>query len=341
MQPGLDSPGRCTHAGAALLFRRWGGCAQLGLPPPTPVPCRPRMHRAPAVHCLLVPQIVMAVFSWIYYSNYVAKSAASVAAVMSSALKLSPQQQVWGCVRVWVGGCVGCRGGGRGTEGGSSGVCSSVLKLGLAAAGGGSSVGCRRGSLPDLAAQHLAVQRSATLHRVHLPARLPTAPAAGGAGALGQRADGSANAASQAGQRDSRSRRAGPARQMMQRQSAGQPLMHLPCSMPPPLTMHPSCSQTSTSLPVCRSFAAPCSLPTHIAFPLACRQHANRLMLPCTPLPLWGLCMVWQVPVTPGIEWKRLGNATTRCFPALLNQRVGGASRWAAVCLPLSVAEVL
>jgi hypothetical protein len=47
-----------------------------------------------------VLQIVMAVFSWIYYTNYVAKSAASVAAVMSAVLKLGPQQQVGG----WAGG---------------------------------------------------------------------------------------------------------------------------------------------------------------------------------------------------------------------------------------------
>lgn len=36
----------------------------------------------------------MAVFSYIYYNNYVAKSAHSVAAVMSAALKLTAPQQV-------------------------------------------------------------------------------------------------------------------------------------------------------------------------------------------------------------------------------------------------------
>ncbi|KAL4435606.1 hypothetical protein ABPG77_002569 [Micractinium sp. CCAP 211/92] len=39
-------------------------------------------------------QVVMAVFSYIYYNNYVSKSAHSVAAVMSAALKLAPPQQL-------------------------------------------------------------------------------------------------------------------------------------------------------------------------------------------------------------------------------------------------------
>lgn len=39
-------------------------------------------------------QIVMAVFAYIYYNNYVAKSAQSVAAVVSAALKLAPPQQL-------------------------------------------------------------------------------------------------------------------------------------------------------------------------------------------------------------------------------------------------------
>lgn len=39
-------------------------------------------------------QVVMAVFSYIYYNNYVAKSAHTVAAVMSATLRLTPPQQV-------------------------------------------------------------------------------------------------------------------------------------------------------------------------------------------------------------------------------------------------------
>jgi uncharacterized membrane protein len=36
----------------------------------------------------------MAVFAYIYFNNYVARSSATVAAVMSAALKLTPLQQV-------------------------------------------------------------------------------------------------------------------------------------------------------------------------------------------------------------------------------------------------------
>jgi phosphatidate cytidylyltransferase len=39
-------------------------------------------------------QVVMAAFSYIYYHNFVARSAASVGAVLQAALKLAPAQQL-------------------------------------------------------------------------------------------------------------------------------------------------------------------------------------------------------------------------------------------------------
>ena len=59
---------------------------------PTPFLATHALCTAPVRRAVL--QIVMAVFSWIYYTNYVAKSAASVAAGMSAVLKLGPQQLV-------------------------------------------------------------------------------------------------------------------------------------------------------------------------------------------------------------------------------------------------------
>ena len=52
----------------------------------------------------------MAVFSYIYYNNYVARSAVTVAAVMNAALKLGPPQQVGavGCVCGGGWGCCDC-----------------------------------------------------------------------------------------------------------------------------------------------------------------------------------------------------------------------------------------
>ena len=83
----------------APLCGRLGGCAQADLAHPTQSPATHAPCTASVLPCCCAaPQIVMAVFSWIYYTNYVTKSAASVAAVMSAVLKLGPQQQVGGRV---------------------------------------------------------------------------------------------------------------------------------------------------------------------------------------------------------------------------------------------------
>lgn len=51
-------------------------------------------------------QVVMAIFCYVYYNNYVSPATTSVSAVMSAALKLPPLQQVGGrraaCGRRWV-----------------------------------------------------------------------------------------------------------------------------------------------------------------------------------------------------------------------------------------------
>jgi hypothetical protein len=60
-------------------------------------------------------QVVMAAFSYIYFNTYVARSTATMAAVLSSAMKLNSTQQVSGqrglhvCVAVWGGGWGGER----------------------------------------------------------------------------------------------------------------------------------------------------------------------------------------------------------------------------------------
>ena len=166
-------------------------------------------------------QIVMAVFSWIYYSNYVARGGAqAVAGVMSAALKLPPLQQVRG------GGASAARAGGRAAGAGIGAQC-------------GRACACSQGPAPSCRP---------------LTTRPPPLNTAGGDGAPGQCADRAGDAAVAAGQGDSGARGASAGGRMRRGRA---PRSRAPCSSRPPLVLSRPLRAARLALTAPAPFAAP------------------------------------------------------------------------------------